>query len=399
MKLFVFINNSKGELDWIAPFLSDRILHNDNIDIYLHNIEEDESKLKHIIKDYNLNKDNINIIKFNNKIFKLFKLYDSIFERILARFKETNSILYNFFNWIYISSLKFILFFKFSKKTYDFIFRDYNLKETTILFNIINSNPQAKIVVFPHAFGIQRLPSWAKSKISHKKVKCDLYLENTYLSTRFLDIYRNCFFVSGAPIIALNYNKESLFSLSSNNVLILLRDGYESSGCTNEQALNTFKKVLSFLNKNEHNVFVKRHPRKNVFQEQFSNEINRYDNVQIYNDSLISLNQKFIFCLSFFSSGGLFLTSRHIPVFDITEYKKCNDPTVYGLATHFCNKGKLTHYLLHYGMQNSLNDLNKLLDKDYLKIISETQYNNLKKYYPADSNIKIYNKLKELYGI
>jgi acetyl-CoA carboxylase alpha subunit len=32
-------------------------------------------------------------------------------------------------------------------------------------------------------------------------------------------------------------------------------------------------------------------------------------------------------------------------------------------------------------------------------IISETQYNNLKKYYPADSNIKIYNKLKELYGI
>ena len=396
MNIFVFINDSKGELDWIAPFLNDKLLNDCSIDIYMHNIESNEEKLQAIIEDYNLNKNNINILKFDKMIYKLFKIYDSIFARLLARFKDKNLLLYYIFNWIYSLSLKFISLFNISNKKYDFIFRDYNLRDSTILNNIIESNPKAKIIIFPHAFGIQRLPKWAKLRTPQKKVRCNLYLENTAMSTRAFEIYHDSFFASGAPILSLNYDKESLFSLDTKNVLILLRDGYEQYGCSNEEALKIFKNSLVFLNKNNYKTFIKIHPRKSYLKEQFLNEINIYNNVQLYNESLISLNKKFIFCLTFFSTAGLFLTSQQIPVFDITKYRDCNNPKIEGSLTHFCYEGKLIHYLIYFGIQDTIDNLDKLLDKQYLKITAQKQYLKMKYYYPNNSNQKIYDKLKEL---
>jgi hypothetical protein len=396
MKIFIFIHESKGELDWIAPFLTDSILANDTVDIYLHNIEKSNSKIEKIIKNYNLDKSNFNVFKFDNKIHLFIKKFENISFKLLSFSKENIFFVYIILNWVVNIIIKFLSIFKFIDKSYDLIFRDYNLKDTVLLNSLIKHNSLAKIVVFPHAFGIQRLPSGAKLKVKQRRVKCDLWLENTNLSTRSKIEYSEYFFASGAPILSLNYKKITSFSKSSKNVIILLRDGYERYGCSNEKALETFKAALQFLKTHNYNVFVKMHPRRSSVRKSFLSEIKGCDNVEIYCGSLINYNKKFIFCLTYFSTAGLLLTSRQVPVFDITKYRDCYNLKDKGSLTHFCHKKRLTHYLMYYGIQDALVNLNALLDKNFLIKKSENQYKNLTTYYPNNTNQRIYNKLREV---
>jgi hypothetical protein len=399
MKIFISIHESKGELDWIAPFLTDSILANDTVDIYLHNIEKSNYKIENIIKDYDLDKNNINIFKFDNKNHLYIKKFENISSKLLSFSKENSFFVFSVLNWVINIIINFLSLFQFIGKSYDLIFRDYNLKDTVLLNSVIKHNPQAKIVVFPHAFGIQRLPNGAKPKVKQRKVKCDLWLENTNLSTRSKAEYSKCFFACGSPIVSINYKKTKAFSVPSNNVLILLRDGYERYGCSDENALKKFKKVLKFLYTHNYNVYIKTHPRKSNIQNSFYREIEKYSNIKLFNNSLINLNKNFTFCLTFYSTAGLLLTSLKVPVFDITEYRGCHNKKDQGSLTHFCWRGNLSHFLLYFGIQDVLFNLNELLDKNFLIEKSENQYKNMKTYYPNNTSQKIYNKLCEVLKI
>lgn len=381
--ILVYIDSSLGELHWISPFLISTYTTDFEIKILTRkDILSDE-----IVKELNLDKDNIEILKKDNIFFK------NIFSRFF--FKQFNSILKKSnrsdSTCKYFNKLKMIIFNNVKtkvdlKNNFDFIFRDTGFHQSFEISMITSLNPKAKVIAFPHCVNIGKAQ---KSKVKITKSKCikvDLILENTTLSKQ--NIENQKFYISGTP--ALSKINESKYNFNSNNVLILTRDIYEPYGCSRSSFLKTFKLVLDFCKKNKLKVYVKHHPRDKqlddyrIIQKEYTNIV---ETNKIFNET------KFRVCLSAYSTAGIYTTAKQIPIFDISPYEKYST----NLTDHFSDSsGYYTHDLIELGLQNKLNRLDIILDKKTLDKYSLNQFNSLKKYFPLNANENIFNKLIEL---
>ncbi|MDD2399698.1 MAG: hypothetical protein PHR75_03730, partial [Sulfurovum sp.] len=157
--------------------------------------------------------------------------------------------------------------------------------------------------------------------------------------------------------------------------------------------LEKFEEILFFCFQNNFNVFVKHHPRDKKTYEYIDIQ-KKFSNVKEYSHSLVNLDLEFRACLSFYSTAGIFLTARHIPVFDITPYENCNNKI---LLEHYCgDNGVYTHDLIELGVQDKILDMDILLHEKVLNNYSYSQFKSMKKYFPFNANKEIYRKLIEL---
>lgn len=119
-----------------------------------------------------------------------------------------------------------------------------------------------------------------------------------------------------------------------------------------------------------------------------------------YTGTLVNISMEFRACLSFFSTSGLYLTARHIPVLDITPYVTLNEfeskPSSVNSLHYGDKQGRLTNYLVEIGVQERLVDLDDVFITEVLTSLSKKQFDSLIKHFPANSNTLIYNKLEEL---
>ncbi len=386
-RILVFIDSSLGELDWISPFLTSTYAQAFEITIlFRKNILTQQ-----LIEDHAL--DANNIIPLNaNDVFLKNKLINILFRLAKSSQKRLNKFprIYNYINHFRAYLTKKIKTKIDISNKFDFIFRDFGLGKSGELLNILHSNQNAKVVVFPHAIGIWKLDELRKKNVQN--IKIDLYLSNTSLSPNILE--NDKFFVSGVPAVEeIIKNNNRCFDFASSNILVLTRDNYGLYGCKRQAALEKFEEILSFCSQNNLNAFVKYHPRdKKTYEYREIQE--KFSNVKEYMHSLINLDINFRACLSFYSTAGIFLTAKHIPVFDITPYEDCKNAT---LLDHYCgDNGFYTHDLIEFGLQDKIPNLNILMDKKILNNYSNSQFKALKTYFPLNANQKIFEKLLEL---
>ncbi|GGX60345.1 polysialyltransferase family glycosyltransferase [Saccharospirillum salsuginis] len=392
-RILIYINDSLGELDWITPFLLSDEASKYKFFIYFNNVGSDLEAKKRIYSEYSLTRDNITLLNSKENHFPKLSKIDDFVNRALNKIKGIN---YHLFEWSR-NGMDFLRVFvaKFIPNSYrfDVIFRDYNLKDSFALRILAKNSSNAKFVIFPHAVGIQRvIPGHTREPI--KSTKVDLWLENTEISDYAAEKYSNQLFVSGAPVLSDNFKKESMFDPESSRILILTRICSPEYGFTLEDSLSVYSDILSWCSGNSFNVMVKHHPRdKNLkvwrkIQERFSN-------VEEYTDSLMNLSDKFSACLSFFSTAGLFLTSRRVPVFDISPYEELKEAVSYPF--HFNGEdGRLTHDLVEQGCFSRLENYDKIKDISFLSDSSRRQYNCCKQLFPEEAHKRIQLKLDEV---
>ncbi len=399
--LLIFINDSLGELDWIAPFIQSEEAKMFNFYIYLNAPGKRYTDKKRIFDTYNLKRENVVLLNSDNSIeLSLFK-FDNIINKVLNRIKK-----YSYTLFVMTRKASDILrkvygrlFKNRSRIKFDFIFRDYNLKDSFNLSRFEQSNPEAKVIVFPHAISIQKEHDQCPRE-PLKEVKADLWLENTIHSdiAKSSKQYRNIFFASGSPTLGENYSKVPLFDVTSKNVLILTRICIDEYGFGHEDGLNVFTEILEKLKSLNINAIVKHHPRDTRLGE-WRKIQNHFTNVVEYEKSLNEIDIKLKACFTLFSSAPLFVLSRQVPVFEISPYKSCDNYN-YQMPFHFCkNSALLTHDMLDLNLFKRVTDINDIKDELEGKNLTSTsieQFSNCKKIFPGDANKKISKKLESM---
>lgn len=385
-KVLIFIHKSLGELDWIAPFIKSEKTEAITFSIYLHKVGVNKAAKMKILEDYGLNKDNITLIDANSIFKQVFNFFNRQLRKLITRVPNSD-----------IDYLCSMVALKLGwDQNFDFIFREYQLRESFELSCFLNANENAQVVVFPHSVGLQRVSSGFEFEDTRPKVKAALWLENSELSTRDIGHYRDVFFASGAPGLSDSYTKESLFSATAKSILINTRNKFKPYGSDRKKALIVFDQVLSFCQKNNLTAYIKHHPRdKRLYEYRDIQDI--YPCAVEFDQTLNNINIELRACLSFYSSSGLFLTARQVPVFDITPYMDLDCINLSTLGLHYAGlDGQLTHDYIEIGIQEKLDCLELLFESNRLLDISVAQFQALKANFPSNSNYKIVQKLEEL---
>lgn len=381
----IFIHKSLGELDWIAPFIKSEEAKEISFFIYLNKMGSGHEEKQQILEKYGLNGGNVSLLDNKMHSTAIYSFFDKRLQKIKKKvtwckgiekfFRRKNAQLPSY------------------KQTYDFIFRDYQLRYVFELSCFLMANPSAKVVVFPHAVAIPRINTQFVVDGRPPKVKMDLWLENSIKAYQLPDV-RELFFISGAPGLSAYYEMKGLFNPKSANILINTRNEFELHGCTKEAALERFDSILGFCQKNGLTAHIKHHPRDHELYL-YRDIQQKYSCAQEYDGTLTNITMELRACLSFFSTSGLFLSARQVPVIDITPY--ADFKTLKPLALHYDNgHGKLTNDLMEIGVQERLDNLDVLLSADSLSQLSENQFEALKVNFPGDSNKKIIDRLNSL---
>jgi len=383
-KVLVFIHKSLGELDWIAPFIKSVEAEEFSFFIYLNKVSHSHEDEKLIIEKYGLNKSNITLLDSSLYSAPVYKYIDRRLQKLKKRKVYWFRGLASYLRRKKAELLPY-------SHDFDFIFREYKLQYAFELACFLKVNERAKVVVFPHAVTILRSNTQLIAKAA--AVKIDLWLENSPRGYQIPRVRDLCF-ISGAPGLSSHYKLEGMFSPSSPNVLINTRDTYEMSGCTKEAALERLESILDFCQRSSLTAYLKHHPRERELHL-YHDIQKKYSCAKMFNGTLTSLKMKFRACLSFFSTSGLYLTARQIPVIDITPYVDFDESRP--LDNHYSNKdGMLTHIFMEIGVQERLGNPDVLLSESRLVTLSKSQFRALKKEFPEGSNQKIADKMKKL---
>ena len=399
--ILIFINDSLGELDWIAPFIKSEEGDKFIFYIYLNGPGNSYAEKMKILSSYDLKKDNIFLLNTKFKLDSyLFKL-DNFMNKALNKIKIYSYGMFTVFRSLLdVLRGSFGVLFKANQAIrFDFIFRDYNLKDSFVLSRYIKTNIHAKIIIFPHSIGIQKAHIECPRELV-EKVKSDLWLENSRESNLVLGMreYQKIFYVTGSPTMGENYNKESLFDSSSKNILILTRICISDYGFTHSEGLAVFHELLLSFDKLGLRAIIKHHPRDERLND-WKEIQNKFLNTEEYSGSLNDIKVDLKACFSLFSSAPLYVLSRQVPVFEVSPYKKCVDYNRQ-MPFHFCGKsGFITHDFLELELYERILDLNNIvnvLEKEYLQEVSKKQFKRCVEIFPSGANKKIRARLEDM---
>lgn len=395
--ILIYINDSLGELDWISPFVKSEEGKNFNFYIFLNGPGKTHQDKIDILREHGLIEENIHCLNsLSKKDYYFFKL-DEFSNRVLGRIKLYSIKLFELFR-TFSDFVRFAGSYLINNKKvkFDYIFRDYNLKNSFSLQYYIRLNHKAKIVIFPHAVGLQKEhPDCPREAM--RAIHADLWLENSDLSdiAKNTKAYKEVFFASGVPAFDINYNMKSLFDIKIKKVLIITRDCGMAFGFDYEDAYIVFKTLLKELSGMKYEIVIKHHPRDRILQEWRKIQA-QYPNIIELEGSLLNINESYSACFTLFSTAPLFLLSRHIPVFEFSPYKNITEYSDRMPMHYKSNSGLLTHDLLSLGLYKRLDDIDNIstyMTKDYLSFLSSSQHQKCKEIFPQGANLKISNKL------
>lgn len=400
MRVLVFINDSLGELDWLAEFMKAESASDIMFYVYIYGPGRSVKEKNTIFDTYRFPN---NCVLIGSSAFSIYSYWlDSNLNKVLNLSKRLG---YRFFessrwcvDWVrrlygYLATRTF------SETKFDFVFRDYNLKDSFTLAGFLSANSKAKIVIFPHAQQIQlRHSQCPRERL--KKITADLWLENSRFSDYAVNEgYGDVFYASGSPDIASGYCRESLFDHTSKTVIILTRVCIPEYGFDLQSGLKTYRATLQCLEKQKYHVVVKHHPRDNKIEEWRQVEKD-FNNVSVYQGPLSSLEQKFSLCIALYSTAPLSLIARGIPAVEISPYGLATDYN-YKMPYHYANShGELSHFFIDKQVfkRGSPASISKILEsKDQLIQLSAAQLYALKCIFPKYANRKIERKLREMF--
>lgn len=399
--ILIYINDSLGELDWIAPFMKSDEAKDFNFYIFLNGPGETYQDKINILNQYGLNQKNITSLNSHSKKdFYIFKL-DEFSNRVLGRIKLYSFSMFKIMRNI-VDRIRWTgsYFLGSVEIEFNYIFRDYNLKESFSLQRYLRVNKSAKIIIFPHAVGLQKIhPSCRREPL--RVVPAHLWLENSNFSdiTKETDAYRDVFFASGVPAFDINYKLKSLFDAQCKKVLIITRDCGMTFGFNYQEAYVVFDTLLNHLEKMDYSVEIKHHPRDRKLKE-WQKIQQKYKNIKEAEGSLGDRVEALSACFTLFSTAPLFLLSRGVPIFEFSPYQNYN---FYKneLPMHYSDEeGLLTHDLLSLKLYKRLDNINKVteyMDRENLKKLSTSQYRQCQEIFPIGANLNIANKLRGLF--
>ncbi|MDX2372573.1 hypothetical protein NJD71_00345 [Psychrobacter sp. PP-21] len=403
-KYLVFIDSSEGELDWISPFVKYESKKGAEFYFYLDRLGRDYEEKSSILKKYGF--DSSNLINgdeifdpFDIFIYKVVNKLSYIYSgrSKLSRIFPTDKKRNDFFHFL----LRPYFFLKKpnqsnEKEVFDGIFRDYNMTSSLALSYYLNINKKANVIVYPHAVGIQPKN---ENRVPPFKIKCDLWLENTKRSLHAKEVYEKEFFVSGPPALS-NAIDNPLFDSESKNVLVLTRNWMEQYGYNFEDALVLFDKLLENLSHLGFKAIIKHHPRDESL-ERWRDIQSKYDHIEEFKGSLSDFDISLRVCLTLFSTAGIYVLAKGVPVIDFSPYKKLSEFNV-TLPFHFASKDTevVTHELPSLGIYKQEQNLEEIVNivSDGLKLahMSASQQKILYSNFPSRANQVISSKLKEI---
>jgi len=401
--ILVYINDSLGELDWIAPYMQSEEAQDFCFYIYLNGPGSTYDEKIKILHRYGLGSaDNIHCVNRRTRLEPFLFQVDMFLNRVLGRIKRVSFRLFEMFRstidglrWL-LSRLPLVK----SSIAFDVIFRDYNLKESFALNCFIRHSPQAKIVIYPHAVGLQRKHEMCPREPA-KRVQADLWLENSDYSDimKYDPYYKKIFFASGVPGFDINYKRASLFNIVSKDVIIITRDCNMVFGFNYEMALNAFDVLLEKLGEQGYTAYIKHHPRDRQLKR-WRKVQEKYQHCVELKESLNTLENEYLVCFTLFSTAPLFLLSRGIPVLEFSPYMDY-DAYQQNFPMHYKGRrGEMTHDLLSLNIFDHIdiytNELAEYLEEPLLKDLAIRQYRECQKVFPSAANQKITTKLYEI---
>jgi len=310
IKHFIFINDSTGELDWIAPYLSSLCQKENEIEIYLNLPRFSRSKIQVIFSDY-FSQKNIRLISMTPVTLILSKLEFAV-ERIFSKIIKNRT--WNLRLNKHLSSLIARLIWQKVRYDYDFTYLDYNLKNKAFYQRVRQKNKSAKVVIFPHSTAI--MTNNAKTpKPEVNKIQCDIFLENTHLNNAF-SIYSEKIKVVGSP--TLDMFRDLGDSKLHNRVLFLTRRFEDTFSMKEQETLETFQKLIKMCEQAGYSIDIKHHPRDLTVYKWRA----MYGNANISEAAVDISNLTHEYCAVFsvYSSAPVLFAARAIPTFDFTCY-------------------------------------------------------------------------------
>lgn len=377
MRVAIFVNNSMGELDWIVPYIKQTSL-DIHFDIYLYHQR---------LWDFDIqNKtDNINIIccsNYKNTVF-LDTFLDNLYRYLARKIPFDISYVSTFFDFLrYFTSLFIILKYQLKYK-YDFIFRDYNLKQSILLYKL--SRKSKKVVIYPHSTAL--MTNYGK-KPQLNKIKHAIFLENTEYHDRFLPYYAKNMAVVGSP--GLDVIRQKKITNKLNSILIITRNCDESFfGFDYDSSFKLLRTILTWAKRSNLEVDIKHHPRDNRVQE-WRRVSESFDNVNEINGNLSENNNSYLYCLCYYTSAFIPSVLKKTLCIDVSPYR----------SIYFKN---LPYHTWNNGPHHEFSELKLLpiiefdnflmLNADQKKNIRDSQLNALNNTYPVDSSRAIDNLL------
>ena len=395
----VFINDSLGELDWIAPFVNRAAKENYSFLIYLNLPGKSVIEKQDIYSQYFADHDQIILLNSDVEIPSWLATLDRYLNSILRRISGKSYMLFlmlRFFTDLLRKLLGGLMRLFYVVPGYDILMRDYNLKDSFALAALSHSGEVVKTCIFPHSTAIQSNKQ-DTAKRPPKMVNADLFLENTSLSTQFSESYSSVFVACGSPQIEeFVKGEKSLADFEGNSILFITRNcdprffgfSYESAGVV-------FKDALTWANNNNIHVFVKHHPRDSRLDYWRSIQ-SEFDNVTEVMTSLNSFSDPISFAFCFYTSACLLLTSRGVPVFDVSPYAG----DVKNLPFHYLDDdGDIIHELIEYRMCGRVRMLEDFFDRQcpsYLQEAAVDQLQALLTNFPIDTYAIIDASLKRV---
>jgi hypothetical protein len=399
IKILIYINDSLGELDWIAPFIN--LSNGDDYEylVYFNLPGKSFCQKKLIYTEYFGQGTQTSFLNEAFEIPGYLGTLDQYLNSILRRVSGKSFTLFQLFRTCADALRKLVsklVSHNYKVPRYDILMRDYNLKDSFALAILTNNKKNIKTCIFPHSTAIQSNTKNTKKNLP-KIVDAQLFLENTNLSNQFSDTYNSIFVACGSPQIEEFIKKEErLLDLGSKSILFITRNcDPRFFGITYDDAGKVFEESLLWAKGSNINVFVKHHPR-DARLDFWRNIQSKFDNVTEVTKSLNSFTNPIAFAFCLYTSACLLFTARGVPVFDVSPYKG----DVSKLPFHYLNGlGEITHELIEYGMCGRIVRLVDFFDgmnDAYLGEVASNQLDALLTHFPLNSYSIIDVALKKI---
>lgn len=374
--ILIFVNDSLGELDWIAPFIGsskEEFVFN----VFLYLPKKSNADRERVFREYFGEKSGVvflnSIIDIPRGARTLDRILNSFIRRIGVRSRRVSEAFSASIN-VVRRLLAVLCALNVNRGlSFDIVFRDYNLKDSiglSMLSRLNNVDP--KVIIFPHSTAIlSNTP--VTPKRPPRKVPHDLFFENTELSTKFLPAFESTYTVVGSPSLDVMRESSTPTDFRARSVLFVTRNcDPDFFGFTQADALNVFEECLAWAENQGITVFCKHHPRDTRLAEWRSVQ-NRYHTAFEVVSSLNDFREPIDGVLSLYTSVGILFTCQGIPVFDVSPYK--GETT--RLPFHYRDsRDEITHEFIEHGLYarpKNITEFDYLLDETFLRTTGDTQ--------------------------
>lgn len=337
----IYINDSTGELDWIAPYIKQLSMVGDDAYVILALPRMSGRKKMDIFESYFLNSQVVRLS--TNLCDNLILKVEFFLERVVAKLIKNpeKRILLNgaiSVSLSYFASLKL--------PNLDYLYLDYNLKEKAIFRKIKRTNRNAKIIIYPHSTAIMtNTRKTPKPKVA--TVDCDLFLESTEFNSRFYD-YQEKIRVVGSPTLDI-FRALPLRTLPKKTVLFLTRRNVSEFAMDEAETLKKFKILINFCKKHDYAIHIKHHPRDTELYKWRELYVNA--NVEEIEYDITGLNNNYAAVFATYTSAVVLFAAKGIPTFDFTGYAGNTEK----LSYHYIDENQtITHELIELGITNHL---------------------------------------------